>query len=279
MSRSKKKTEDAVSTLPFKKPTLISRTDSPSFEEWEKSIQASLFDPKIEKVVLARRTTLTFKETLCPWEILSALRACARNATLFGLQITPDSTFIGATPEKLYARQQKQLLSEAIAGTRLKGGEGLGEKEQREFDFVKTSIQAALAPLSLAVRSEPQDRIIQTATLEHFYNLLSADLKDHVSDADLLHALHPTAAIGGQPRREALQFLVENEPFDRGWYASPIGWVGPGGAEMVVGIRSALVRGHEVHLFAGAGIVPGSDARKEWEELDHKIGQLMGILT
>lgn len=273
------KTESLVINLPFKKPTLISRTDSPTFEEWEKSVQASLADPKIEKVVLARRTTLTFKETLCPWEILSALRACARNATLFGLQITPEAAFIGATPEKLYARQQKQLFSEAIAGTRLKNGEGLGEKEQREFDFVKTSIQAALTPLSHAVRSEPQDRIIQTATLEHFYNRLSADLKDHVSDADLLHALHPTAAIGGQPRREALQFLVENEPFDRGWYASPIGWVGPGGAEMVVGIRSALVCGHQVHLFAGAGIVPGSDARKEWEELDHKIGQLMGVLT
>ena len=272
------KTESALSPLPFKKPTLMRRADSPTFEDWERAVEASLRGPKIEKVVLARRTTLAFKEKICPWELLSALRQRARNATLFGFQLTPEAAFIGATPEKLYSRDLRQVLSEAIAGTRLKGEVGLGEKERREFDFVKTSIAAALSPLAHAVESQPQDRIIQTAGLEHFYNMLSANLKEHVSDADLLRALHPTAAIGGQPRKEALQFLAGHEPFDRGWYASPIGWIGPEGAEMAVGIRSALVRGCEVHLFAGAGIVSGSDARKEWEELEHKIAQFLEIL-
>lgn len=269
---------ETVSALPLKKPTLLTRTDAPSFEAWERAIEASLRHPGIEKVVLARRTTLTFKEKLCPWEILSALRERARNATLFGFQITPEAAFIGATPETLYSREHRKLSSEAIAGTRIKGGLGLGEKEQREFDFVKSSIGAALHPLSHSVQSEPQDRILQTATLEHFYNVLSANLKEHVSDGDLLRALHPTAAIGGHPRKEALQFLIDNEPFDRGWYASPLGWMSPSGAEMVVGIRSALVRGNEIHLFAGAGIVEGSEARKEWDELDNKIAPFVEIL-
>ncbi len=151
------KTTGALSPLPFKKQTLVRRTDSPSFEAWEKAVAASLQDPKIEKVVLARRTTLTFKEKLCPWELLSALRERARNATLFGFQITPEAAFIGATPEKLYTRRETRLVSEAIAGTRVQGEIGLGDKEQMEFDFVKTSIAEALAPLSHSVEEDKRE--------------------------------------------------------------------------------------------------------------------------
>jgi menaquinone-specific isochorismate synthase len=88
----------------------------------------------------------------------------------------------------------------------------------------------------------------------------------------VLRALHPTPAVGGYPRGEALEEIQALEPFDRGWYAGPVGWIGAGGAEFAVGIRSGLVRGNRLTLFSGAGIVAGSVPESEWAEIEQKIG-------
>lgn len=87
--------------------------------------------------------------------------------------------------------------------------------------------------------------------------------------------LHPTPAVGGFPREAALREIAALEPFDRGWYAGPIGWVGKDAAEFAVAIRSGLVAGDRVNLYSGAGIVPGSSPDKEWEEIENKIGNFI----
>jgi menaquinone-specific isochorismate synthase len=107
--------------------------------------------------------------------------------------------------------------------------------------------------------------------VQHLYNRFSGTLKPQVTDRDLLQALHPTPAMGGFPREKALAFLEKRECFDRGWYAAPLGWISPDRADFVVGIRSALVLGNDLHVFAGGGIVQGSIPQQEWEELEHKI--------
>ena len=84
--------------------------------------------------------------------------------------------------------------------------------------------------------------------------------------------------MGGYPTENALAEIERLESFPRGWYAGPIGWVGADSAEFAVAIRSGLVRSRQLSLYSGAGIVPGSTAESEWEEIEHKIGDFLEIL-
>jgi len=110
----------------------------------------------------------------------------------------------------------------------------------------------------------------------HLVSRVCARLRDGVTDAEVLGGLHPTPAVGGYPKRGALEGIRALEPFDRGWYAGPVGWVGADAAEFAVGIRSGLVRGRVLALFSGAGIVAGSRPEAEWAEIEQKIEDFTG---
>ncbi|MGL5309601.1 MAG: chorismate-binding protein, partial [Plesiomonas shigelloides] len=97
-------------------------------------------------------------------------------------------------------------------------------------------------------------------------------------DAQCLTWLHPTAAVAGLPREPARRFIHEHEPFERGWYAGSVGHISRERAEFTVAIRSALIQQNQVHLFAGAGIVPGSDPEAEWQEIERKAAGLRTLL-
>jgi menaquinone-specific isochorismate synthase len=264
-----------TSTPRQQRPKAISRIETPDFSDWKRRIDhamAKIERKDIEKVVLARRTTISYEKPLNPFDILRDLQSKAVHATLFLFQPSSDVSFIGATPEKLYSRTDFVISADALAGTSPIGKKQDldGEKERREFAFVKQFIHAELTPLCTSHSWEAQDKIITTTGVHHLYNRFTGSLKS-ISDAHLIRLLHPTPAMAGTPRASALAHLAEDEPFDRGWYAAPIGWIGPGHADMGIGIRSALVRGKEMHLFAGTGIVRGSKPEKEWEELNLKI--------
>lgn len=94
----------------------------------------------------------------------------------------------------------------------------------------------------------------------------------------MLLALHPTPAVGGYPTREALAAIRKLEPFERGWYAGPVGWMSRASSEFAVAIRSGLVRSDTLTLFSGAGIVSGSEPQAEWDEIEHKIGDFTNVL-
>eukprot|EP00798_Chlamydomonas_sp_ICE-L_P027190 gene27190-2434_t len=146
--------------------------------------------------------------------------------------------------------------------------------------------------------------VLKQGSMQHLYGRLAAEMRTDVNDAHVLKALHPTPAVCGRPRELALRYLEKEELFDRGFYAGPFGWLSGGGAEFVVAIRSALMqevapepsaskqpqsvapackastaREHAVHLFAGVGVVRGSDPYAEWQELDLKVRQFRKLLT
>ncbi len=255
-------------------PKPIRRLDFPDYPTWEKRVKKALEQKQLDKVVLARRTTLYFDQKIDPFALVAHLQPRAGYGTLFLFQPQKEVAFIGLSPERLYHRKGREIFADALAGTRVHGKEDelfSSAKEQREFTFVKQFIHAKLSPLCTSHAWKGEDRILHTATLAHLYNQFHGLLKDPLSDRDLIPLLHPTPAMAGFPRNKALNFLDEEEPFDRGWYAAPLGWISHGSADLVVGIRSALVRGKEVHLFAGVGIVKGSDPKKEWDELNQKV--------
>lgn len=272
--------------------SLGARTDHPTYENWEKLVENFLEEKQAEnlsKIVLARRTTFQTETSLAPFSILSELAKHAKNVSFFGVQFSEKEAFIGATPEKLYQRKGNSLFSEAIAGTRPRGKTAeedsafeedllASEKDNREFQYVKEYIQNRLDPLCTKIQTEDQ-RVLKTSAVQHLHCPFHAQLKPWATDQMLLNSLHPTPAVGGAPKESSLNYLHRVETFERGWYASALGFVSKNEAEFIVGIRSALISGTQIHLFAGVGVVEGSSPGKEWEELEHKITPFKKILT
>lgn len=274
-------------------PGLLLREDVPDLAGWTAVVDEALTAiaaGTFQKVVLARESRYLFEDSLAPIALLTRLLdACTRS---FGFYFQPDEelAFLGASPERLYKRQSCYIQTEAIAGTRPRGADPdadytLGkellasDKERREHRFVVESIENALDGLCRAVKTCHDPTLLKLKRCQHLFCALEGILKEHQGDAGLLQALHPTPAVGGSPNQPALAWLQEHEPFDRWWYAAPVGWVSYDAAEFVVAIRSGLVHGPSLSLYTGAGIVPGSVAEEEWEELENKMSNFASVLT
>jgi menaquinone-specific isochorismate synthase len=258
--------------------TPIKRTDTPSFPLWKIQVQDALHQisqNRFAKVVLARQTTLSFHDPLCPYQILQHLNPLGSDASLFFLQISKDNTFLGATPEKLFSRVGATLTSEALAGTKL-STETWTDKERCENSLVRTYLDKKFSHLCQNTKWHPLENR-PFGPLCHLFQKVEGSLKQNISDDDLIANFHPTPAVGGYPQEPALSFVHATEPFHRGWYGGPLGLLTQNETDMAVSIRSLLLQKNEMHLFAGAGIVQGSDPAHEWEELDRKIAPLMRL--
>ncbi len=273
-------------------PDRETRHDLPDRVHWARAIETALAQfsrGDLHKVVLARKSVFSFARPLNPQFLLRRLKASNPQLFFFCFQPDAENAFIGGSPERLYRREGHQIKSEAIAGTRPRGftvaeDERLGkellqsEKDIREHRFVVDTILQTLNRLCQTVDMDDEISLLKLARVQHLCCRLQGVLADGVTDADLIQALHPTPAVGGSPTAKAIRLIRELEPFDRGWYAAPIGWIGQDAAEFVVGIRSGLVQGRRLSLFSGAGIVRGSTPEAEWQEIENKIANFMKIL-
>ncbi len=258
----------------FSYPQLISSHHSPTFEEWEKNI--GLFKrSELEKVVLARKTSFLFKKGVSPINLFHYLKERSPNAFVFAVIFSPNLAFIGATPEKLFTRIGLKIETEALAGTRRSCAEEellTSSKEMKEFLYVKEMLTDQLQKICNPFSINQNILIKKAGNVSHLHSTFALELKEVISDAELIHLLHPTPAIGGRPKAPALKFIQNFEPFDRGWYAGTIGLVSEEESHIYVGIRSALIDGNRMDIFTGAGIIPESCPYQEWQELDHKQG-------
>jgi len=271
-------------------PEPLYRTDAPDREGWDVNVEralAAFSRGRLGKVVLARRAEFGFDEDLDGFLLAEELRDAAPGCFRFYVEPVEGVAFLGASPERLFRREGRSVRSEAVAGTRPRGAssvddEGLrdellgSEKDRSEHGFVKVGIEEALRPLCTELEAEDGVSEMKLASRRHLVSRVRGELREGVTDADVLRALHPTPAVGGYPGEVALEGIRELEPFDRGWWAGPVGWVGADASEFAVGIRSGLVRGRTLALFSGAGIVPGSRAEEEWAEVEQKIGDFTG---
>jgi isochorismate synthase len=235
----------------------------------------------LSKVVLARAIDVAAEGRLEPLAALERLRAEGTRGTAFAFAGADGSTFLGLTPETLLRVHGRRVETEALAGTApLAEAEGLLEDERigREHGAVVEGIQAALEPLCERVMVDAQPALLRLKDVAHLRTRVAATLREGTPPAALVAALHPTPATGGTPRRGALDFLAAHEGLERGWYAGALGWVGPEGMELVVGLRSALVRETSARLFVGAGVVAGSTAQGEWEETEAKARPMLRAL-
>jgi len=271
---------------------ILHRQNIPNEETWRQSVLKALAEMDAgdyEKVVLARKATLTFNDPVDPTAYLLRLRRMSEETFNFYFQPDESHAFLGATPERLFRRQEKTIHTEAIAGTRPRGktirdderfSKALlsSEKEVREHAIVVDMIQSVLEMHSEKVEVDDEVQITKLSHVQHLCKHFIAELDDRTSDADLIKDLHPTPAMGGFPTEEALEAIARLEPFNRGWYAAPVGFVGPDHTEFVVAIRSALIQKEQVCLYSGAGIVQGSDPDEEWQEIEDKISKFLKAL-
>ncbi len=243
---------------------------------------------ELEKVVLARSLELSggpvSKAALNPWPIVGALRAFDSSCYQFGIQFTEQGAFVGSSPERLFRLDGRHLESEALAGTVLRDVDEtrdralsdtlLGSvKDQLEHKLVIAALVESLSSLSASGRASATtaSQVVKLRTLQHLRSTIGIDLRDDVSVGDVLAALHPTPAVAGVPRAKALAAIRESETDARGWYSGPVGWISADAAEFAVGIRSALLGADSARLYAGAGLVNGSVAENEWQEVDDKL--------
>jgi menaquinone-specific isochorismate synthase len=267
----------------------IQRIDMPNFSSWCDTIEKSLHSFEktcLEKVVLARASYLTYSSTLYPFHLVKDLKAFSLNATLFAYAPSSEGALIGVSPEMFFQRKENTIITEAVAGT-CKKSTTINEnkllvkrlkqssKEIQEFGYVREFIKEKLKDICVEVKAKKTKSIKETATVFHLYESFSGSLKKGITDLQIIKLFHPTPAMGGKPQVLAMEFLDQTEPFVRGQYAAPIGWISPHSTEMIVAIRSAFVRKNCMTVFAGAGIVKGSNPVKEWEELELKISHFL----
>ncbi|MGG6265175.1 isochorismate synthase [Leptolyngbya sp. AN03gr2] len=260
---------------------------------YQKSVTAALKliqQERFNKIVLADALEVTSPLPFNLVSSLSNLRSRYPNCYVFSASNGKNATFIGASPERLVRIQHDRLFTEALAGSvprgktrsedaRLAATLLNAQKEKHEHQVVVDSIAQHLRNLNLTPQFSPA-RLLQLPNIQHLQTPIRATIQSDLHLLDAVAELHPTPAVAGAPKSIACEHLRSFEAFERSWYAAPIGWMDyQGNGEFAVGIRSAILQGNHARLFAGAGIVSGSDPEKEFAEVQLKLKALLNAIV
>ncbi len=259
-----------------------------------KAVEATLVNihrGEIEKLVLAETLDVTTATPLPLIPTLHKLRSRYKDCQIFSIQDGRGQGFLGASPEQLLRIQDRWLSADALAGSAPRGltlsedavlGNQLlkSTKDIHEHQVVLSFIRSRLEGLGISPQAASPSHLLQLPNIQHLRTLVTATLPKSLHLFDVLAALHPTPAVAGMSQDRALEYLRCYEPFDRHLYAAPLGWVDyQGNGSFTVGIRSALLQGNHLRLYAGAGIVAGSNPQKEWAEVRLKLQTLLQALV
>ncbi|WP_435066965.1 isochorismate synthase [Haloplanus sp. C73] len=289
--------ESLDAPTPTDPPEIVSRTRTTPRSAWRESVEAAIDRIRagdLQKVVLAQALAVTLDRPLSLPDVLARLGETYPDCYRFLVEPTVEGDtarpgFFGATPERLVTRHGRTVTTGALAGTTGRGDTPAeddwlaqelldDEKNVHEHELVAETIRDQLDPFASSITAG-QRRVRRLETVQHLFTPMTATLERDTHVLDLVEALHPTPAVGGLPPETALATIRETEPFDRGWYAAPVGWVdAAGNGSFAVAIRSALARGAETTLFAGVGVVADSDPDREWDEVQLKYRPILDEL-
>lgn len=257
-----------------------------AFSELVDSAVKLIREDNLEKVVLARDLIGTIPKD---FDLRTALgRLASRYPSCWIYSV--DGMF-GASPELLVRVSHSQVSARVLAGTAARGtdpnvdqaiAKALAEshKNVSEHAFAVKSLVSALEPFCEHVDADTEPFSLALPNLWHLASDVHGVLKDDSSVLDLASALHPTAAVAGTPREIAQKLISDLEPFDRGRYAGPVGWIGADGdGEWVIALRGAQLQGDKITAYAGCGIVAESDGESELIETDLKFQPIIGALS
>jgi len=245
---------------------------------------------EMSKVVLAREVIVSAAAAHDPAAIFAAMREQFPACFCFCCG-TPEAAFLGASPELLVRRSGASVSTVALAGSTRRSSDPavddhLGEqllrsdKDRREQRIVSERIVRALRPHAVWVEAAAEPEIVKVANIQHLATPVIAQLAEPHSAIEMAGLLHPTPAVGGEPWPDAAAAIAELEGMDRGWYAAPVGWMdATEDGEFCVALRSGVLRDRQAHLFAGVGVVAGSDPAAELAETEVKLQALLPVLA
>lgn len=285
--------ERVIGDLPHEAFRPVQLTEAPSAAGYADAVAEAvrrIENGGLDKVVLARTLRVDAGRTLYARRLLHRLRAVEPHCYTFA---APDGsgTLVGASPELLCSRRGSLVRSMPLAGTAPRSGDpdedrangealAASAKDREEHDIVVAAVGEVLGGLCDELRWDPEPVLEPTANVWHLATRFEGRLRDpDVTALDVVAELHPTPAVGGTPADEAEATIAELEPFDRGAYAGPVGWMdaeGDGG--WAIALRCASLRGERATLFAGAGIVAGSEPAAEVEETERKFRAFLDSL-
>lgn len=260
------------------------------YQQWISSVKKAknlIEEDNFDKIVLARHITTSNNQNATPTQVLNKLRNQYVSCYNFLIHRPCNKTFLGSTPERLGSFRNQLLLTEALAGSTHRGETATEDsileknlsgssKDQNEHNFVIKDIEERLTPLAQSISRSQTPEVKKLSNVQHLYTPMRIQLDRDVNILKVLRQLHPTPAVGGYPWEKAAPYLDELENFERGWYASPVGWLNSKGmGEFAVGIRSGLLTEDKAHFFAGCGIVADSDPAAEWEEINLKFKPML----
>jgi salicylate biosynthesis isochorismate synthase len=274
--------EEASAQIPTPLSVVAEHPDRVTWDRLVGRFAGAVGRGRLDKVVLARRVDLEAPQEIDVVGAVRWLAARSPNSTTYAFT-RGSSVFFGATPERLVATQSRAFQTVAIAGT-IRHDEDpaveatlaaellASDKDREEHEIVVDTLRALLEPVSAEIAVAQSPVVARFGTVQHLVTTVSGRQRDRSGILSLAALLHPTPAVGGEPRDLALELIADHEGFDRGWYAGPLGWVGADGdGEFVVALRCAVVSGKSAALFAGCGIVADSDAAREWKESRNKM--------
>ena len=260
------------------------------FQQAVASALKSIAANQLSKIVLAHAVDLRSEKDFSLLQSLANLRQQHADCYIFSTSNGQGDYFLGASPERLISIQNRQLVTDALAGSAPRGKTTSEDanlakkmlqsgKERREHNAVSEFILQRLTQLGL----KPQKahlQLLQLSNIQHLWTPIYAQLPRNASPLQIVAQLHPTPAVAGVPTELACQKIRSYEKFDRSLYAAPLGWIDyQGNAEFIVGIRSALIQKNQARIYAGAGIVAGSSPEREFAEVQLKLKFLLKSLV
>ena len=278
---------DPAPTGPYK---VVSPMPPSHYEEAVARAVQRIRAGELEKVVLAREVEVHAPIDHDPEAVLGLLRDAFPSCFVFAVG-RGEATFLAASPELLVRREGQRASTVALAGSIRRSADPavddhLGEqllrsdKDREENAIVARRIARVLSPHAVWITAAPEPTLVRVANIQHLGTPIRAQLAAPTGAVELAALLHPTPAVGGEPRETAGKLIPALEGFDRGWYASPVGWTDAvGDGEFCVALRCALLRGPLARCYAGCGIVRDSDPSAELAETEVKLQALLPVLA
>jgi salicylate biosynthesis isochorismate synthase len=262
-------------------------------EHYEAAVEhatALIKEGRLEKIVLAREVEARAPSRYDPGAMLGVLREAFPGCFCFCVG-RGETTLIAASPELLVRREGHRVSTLALAGSTRRSADPavddhLGEQLLRDESYrsehaiVARRIERTLRPHAVWVAAAPEPELVKIANIQHLATPIRAQLAAPIDALELAELMHPTPAVGGEPREVATALIPALEGLDRGWYAGPVGWTdATGDGEFCVALRCALLRENVARCYAGNGIVRDSNPQAELAETEVKLQALLPLLA
>ncbi len=276
-----------------KKDFNIRRFDSNIFSDWEKKVKSAvemIEQKKLKKIVLSRKKEYEFDDSTDLVNIIDKLNEFYPNCLNFLIK-SESSHFFGSSPELLAEINQSEFRTEALAGSVERGNSDNEDikltvfllsdsknlqEHQLVIDYLKSNLEDVICNFS----TSDKPKIKKFRNIQHLNTEITGQIKSDIDIFNIISKIFPTPAVCGIPKDTAIKVLSELEGFERGIFTGIIGWFNlDNQAKFYVAIRSGLLKGNHLTLFAGCGIVQSSDALDEFKETEIKIKAISDLFN